>query len=323
MYAGGKNMETKQLYVANINIVFGKEEEPLIERVDDIIIPALTSGIVKKSGEKTRFIFEDVLLREIEEDEWVIQGLFIKDTVLDVMSEYSPNTGLEKTEKHINSAPYSLFIIYLKNHRMVLVKNQSSSPDIRNFASAFKEIIGAYVRKENEHLDKGKKLPKPIIFVSGIKTAASVKETLKDVEKINQLLLKFYPLNAEWDYDPIFGEIDQKIRKTIQSKKGRMIFSSPQSKDGVADIIERTEGIVKSEMKVTYKGANPEDENKKTGTIRDDQISDVLSVDIYQELDSAYDEINSIGKSIHSINFQTKNHIIDYKRFLEKRKKDR
>ena len=81
-------METKQLYVANINIVFGKEEEPLIERVDDIIIPALTSGIVKKSGEKTRFIFEDVLLREIEEDEWVIQGLFIKDTVLDVMSEY-------------------------------------------------------------------------------------------------------------------------------------------------------------------------------------------------------------------------------------------
>lgn len=160
-------METKQLYVANINIVFGKEEEPLIERVDDIIIPALTSGIVKKSGEKTRFIFEDVLLREIEEDEWVIQGLFIKDTVLDVMSEYSPNTGLEKTEKHINSAPYSLFIIYLKNHRMVLVKNQSSSPDIRNFASAFKEIIGAYVRKENEHLDKGKKLPKPIIFVSG------------------------------------------------------------------------------------------------------------------------------------------------------------
>ena len=86
-------MESKQLYVANINMVFGKDEEPLIKRVDDIVVPALQSGIKRKVGDKTKFIFSNVVLREITKDEWVIQGLIVKDTVLDIMSEYSPDTG--------------------------------------------------------------------------------------------------------------------------------------------------------------------------------------------------------------------------------------
>lgn len=204
-------------------MVFGKDEEPLIKRVDDIVVPALKSGIKRKVGDKTKFIFSNVVLREITKDEWVIQGLIVKDTVLDIMSEYSPDTGLEKTEKHVNSAPFSLFIIYLKNHRMLLVKNQNGSPDIRSFSATFKFILNEYVKKENLNSEQNTdiaKLPRPMIFVSGIKTATSVKETLKDVEKINQLILKFYPLNAEWDYDPIFGDIDQKLRKKPRVKRG-------------------------------------------------------------------------------------------------------
>ena len=143
-------MESKQLYVANINMVFGKDEEPLIKRVDDIVVPALQSGIKRKVGDKTKFIFSNVVLREITKDEWVIQGLIVKDTVLDIMSEYSPDTGFEKTEKHVNSAPFSLFIIYLKNHRMLLVKNQNGSPDIRSFSATFKFILNEYVKKEKE-----------------------------------------------------------------------------------------------------------------------------------------------------------------------------
>lgn len=53
------NMETKKMTVANINMVFGKEE-PMIYHLDDIIVPALNSQIKKKSGRDTRFFFEDV-----------------------------------------------------------------------------------------------------------------------------------------------------------------------------------------------------------------------------------------------------------------------
>lgn len=322
-------MEEKQLSVANINVVFGKNEEPLIERIDDIVLPALKSGIIKQATKRTRYIFNDISLNEIDEDNWVIQGIIIKDTILDVMSEYTQDEGLQKTEKHIKSSPYSLFIIYLKNHRMVLVKNQSSSPDIRSFAGAFKYMIKSYINSYNKDNDKDNtenKLPLPSIAVTGIKTAASVKESLENVEKINELVIKFFPLNAEWDYDPVFGAIDEKIRKTIQSKKGRMIFPSPQSKDGVADMIESTEGLVETELRVTYKadGDNQFDDEsnkKRIGRIRDNQISDIMTVDVYKQLDEAYDEIHSFGKDIRALNVQTKNQIVDYNKFLEKRKK--
>lgn len=316
-------METKQLYVANINMVFGSKEEPLLNRLDDIVLPALTSGIVRESSEQTRYIFEDVALNEISENEWVIQGILIKDTVLDIKSEYDKYDGLHKTEKRVKSSPYSLFILYLKNHRMVLVKNQLGSPDIRSFSSTFKYVIREYVKQYNRgimHEDGEKQLPKTSIAITGIKTSQSVKESLKNVEKINELVIKFYPLNAEWDFDSVFGEIDNKIRKTIQSKKGRMIFPSPQSKDGVADIIEATEGVVKTEMKVTYK-TDGEYGSKSTGKIKDSQISEVMTIDLNQELDEAYGEINNLGRNIRALSFQTENQIIDYKKFLERHKR--
>lgn len=319
-------METKQLCVANVNLVFGKDEEPLIQHLDDIVLPALQSGIVREATSKTRYIFEDVCLNEISEDNWVIQGILIKDTILDVMSEYTHTAGLQKTDKHVKSSPYSLFILYLKNHRMVLVKNQAGSPDIRSFSGTFKYVIKTYINIYNRQMSAGagdRKLPLQSVSVSGIKTAGSVKESLKDVEKINQLIIKFFPLNAEWDYDPIFGAIDAKIRKTIQSKKGRMVFPSPKSIDGVAEMIEATEGLVKTELKVTYKADNPleDDARRRSGTIKDDQISEIMSVDVYNSLDEAYDEINRFGQNIHALNYQTPNHIIDYEEFLKTRKK--
>ena len=127
-------METKKMTVANINMVFGKDEEPMIYHLDDIILPALNSQIKKKSGRDTRLFFEDVKLRELK-NEIVLAGLLIKDTILEVRSEYNDSDGLKNTNIQMPSAPYSLFMIFLKNHRMVLVKNQKGSPDIRSFNS--------------------------------------------------------------------------------------------------------------------------------------------------------------------------------------------
>ena len=57
-------MGTKKMTVANLNVVFGEQEEPMVYHIDDVIIPALTSGIFRKSGQNTRFLFNDVMLRK-------------------------------------------------------------------------------------------------------------------------------------------------------------------------------------------------------------------------------------------------------------------
>ena len=314
-------METKQMYVADINAVFGKEEEPLVRYIDTIVLPALCGNIIADSTEKTRYFFEDVQIRDID-GELALSGLLIKDTVLEVLSEYTKQDGLKKTDKHFKSSPYSLFMIFLKNHRMMLVKNQNGSPDTRAFSFAFRTVIEKYIRQYNNEIRTDEEilnkeyLPYIRVKVSGIKTTASVKDALKDVEKITELTLKFYPLNSEWDYGNVFGDIDSKIRKVIGSSKGKMTFPSPENMDGVASVIEKTEGMAKTEMKVKYKEGTHG--NKKTGKIKDHEISDVSSVKVLGDWDGADSEIGNMKKDILAMNVESPNNIIEYEQFLEK-----
>lgn len=314
-------MEEKQMYIGDLNTVFGKDELPLLRKMEDIVMPALCSNIVVTSSERTKYFFEDVAIKEIKE-ELVLCGLLIKDTILEVKSEYSKEDGLKKTDKHFQSSPYSLFMIYLKNHRMLLVKNQNGSPDLRSFSFAFRHTIDEFVRRHNNKIrEEGKHeeyFPFPKVNVSGIKSASSVKEALKDVEKITELSVKFYPLNSEWDYGSVFGDIDR-IRKDIGSKRGKMTFPSPDNIDGVADMIERTDGLVKTEMRVKYKEGAPG--NRKKGRIKDNMISDISTIHISGDLDASYGEIGDLKSSIKSLNVTSDNGIIEYEQYVRSKRK--
>lgn len=314
-------MSEKQMFIANLNVVFGKKEEPLLSRMDDIVLPALQSKIIREPNEYTKYFFDECEIIEYE-GELVLKGILIKDTVLNVKSEYSGGE-LKKANKRLPYSPYSVFMIFLKNHRMVLVKNQSESPDTRSFKASFWHVLKQYIKSENERRKENKEvlLPYTIVKVSGIKTSQSVKVALENVEKITELTFQFYPLNGEWDYDPIFGNIDSAIRKVIGAKKGRMIFPSPGSKDGVADVIEQTEGLVKSSMRVQYKSDSEKGQNKKTGRIKDSEITDVSNIEITGELDSAYDEIYNYKKDFKSLSVESSNNIILYEEYVANRKK--
>ncbi len=319
-------MESKQMYIADINAVFGKTEEPLIRYMDEIVVPALTMDIEAESSEKTKYFFEDVAIKEIKGD-YVLSGLLIKDTILEVKSEYTQEDGLVKMNKRFKSSPYSLFLIYLKNHRMMLVKNQSGSPDTRAFAYAFRTIIDKYTKnyndrvRQNSELVEKNYLPSIRVKVAGIKTSASVKEALVDVEKIKELTIKFYPLNSEWDYGNVYGDIDSKIRKVIGSSKGKMTFPSPKNFDGVAAVIEATEGMAQTEMKVRYKKGTHG--NKQDGKIKDNEISDVANVEISGDLDSAYEEIAGLKQEIFAMNVESQNNLIEYEEYIRKKNKGR
>lgn len=315
-------MSAKQMVVADLNLIFGKDEEPLIKRVDDIVMPALKSGISRKASDEVRYLLDDCELTEYRDD-LVIKGILVKDMIVAIKSEYAEGE-LQKTDKRIPSAPYSAFMVFLKNHRMVLIKNQNESPDIRSFKVTFSYVLREYILAENERrkLTKEAKLPSPKIYVTGIKTSQSVNEALKDVEKITELSFRFHPLNAEWDYDPIFGGIDESIRKVIGSKNGRMVFPSPTSKEGVANVIEKTDGLVKTKMKVKYKTGSEINGASKKGTISDNEISDVCTVEIKGELDSAFDEIYAYKKNFSSLNVESKNNILLYDEYISKKRKN-
>lgn len=314
-------METKKMTIANINMVFGEQEEPMIYHIDDVILPALNASIKRKSGRDTNFFFDDVELRMIN-GEYVLTGLLIKDTILEVRSEYDELEGLKNTNKLMPSAPFSLFMIFLKNHRMMLVKNQKGSPDIRSFNSTMHEVINKYVTNENQKRRAEEKefLQRPRnINVTGIKTEESIREVLKKVEKVESVTLKFYPLNGEWDLDPLYGIIDD-TRKKLNSNTGRMVFNSPENTDAVVKIIEESDGMAETQMKVRYATDSSLSGTKKRATIKDSQISENMNIDISGELECAYEQVYDAKKDIRSLNVESNNNIIYYKEFLNRRK---
>lgn len=295
-------MAKKRISVANFNVVFldGQKELPLLSCFDTLFMPALKSGYVRKSGDSTFLLLNVNIVRDRQGD-YVLVGNIVKKTVLDVLSDLNELGELVEKDDHYPSAPYSTFVIYLKNHRMIFAENQKGSPSIKSFRATIKYIVDKYVRIHNVGLKEAGKaeLPIPIINVVGIPTRENLEETLKKVARINELKLKFYPLNGDGDidYNGLFTSLTGKLRSTVGSKSGEIVLRSPENINGVIKVVTESEGIVEPVFKVTYP-------DKTTTTIKNDMISERKQIEI--ESGNFSDEMNRLiekGKEIDSITY--------------------
>ena len=175
--------QIKTVYYANFNITFGKENEPMLNHFIDIIYPAFQAEFIRgKKEEKPNFYFTNVKLTEIDND-IVLVGNYIKDDKISVYTTVHAQQ-LVASPNEVETAPYSRFIVFLRNHRMVLVKNESNSPDIRSFQSTVRMFLKRYVRSENKKKTVIQKLPLPNINIVAIPLQEDVFSAFKSVKKI-------------------------------------------------------------------------------------------------------------------------------------------
>lgn len=271
----------------------GKEERPLLDYFDTIVYPALNSGYIRDS-DNASFRFLDVKVIKNKMGEYIFTGLFVKKTMLEIKSDLDENGKLIPLDDKYSSAPYSVFIIYLKNHRMLFTENQKGSPTIQNFTAAVRYCINRYVREENRRrrMENENPLPIPVINVTGILFREDIEKVLQNVEKINLLTLRFYPLNGDNDYSGMLGDIAKELRQFVDANNGEVQLKSPQNTKNVASLLEETEGTVKPILKVTYK-------DKKKGRITDKEISENMQIEI--DCEDAKDGIEQIADSGYSI----------------------
>ena len=242
-------MDEKNMQFANFNITFGENDLPMLEHFEDIIFPAFTSGLIRgKKEELPYYSFDDVRIKEID-DEYVLVGNFIKSTEYKVITTVADGV-LVSSPADVPTAPYSRFIIFLKNHRMVLVRNETNSPDIRSFQKTVREILTKYIREANTNRPKEDKLPIAIVHIVDIPLKDSIEQVLKDVNKVNWFKLRFFPLNNDLDPMPL-AQVMKKDMQKVGSKTGNLVFNSPGSKQGIKDVIEATGGMAVATMQVT------------------------------------------------------------------------
>ena len=195
--------EEKTVQIGNFNVTFkdkNNEEQPMLNHFLDIVYPALTSGI-KRGKKDPIYSFLNVRVREIS-GELVLVGDFVKDTRYDIYSQVKGNQ-LESVREEVITAPFSRFMIFLINHRMVLVKNESKSPDLRSFNSTVEFVVHEFVKKENEKIKMENPmninfLPIPLVHIVGLpKTYNSLVEELSKLKKIKRVTFRLFPLNNE------------------------------------------------------------------------------------------------------------------------------
>lgn len=293
----------KKVSVANFNVVFmdKEKESPLLDYFDTILMPALKSGITKRQGDKT-YLIMDVAVKQDANNDYILTGLIVKSTVLEIKSMFDEYGNLVEKNEVYPTAPFSTFVIYLKNHRMILVENQKGSPSLDSFRSTVKFILATYVTGKNrERMEHDEEpLPIPIVSIVGIPPKGGMIAALKQVEKISTLTLKFYPLNGDGDLNlsGIMSGISKELRMRIGSDRGSVTYRSPKNIKGVIEVVEAAEGTVEPIVVAKYPG------RKGDSTIRYDEIADRRKMHI-PEGDKDIELLSMIeqGKEIDSINY--------------------
>ena len=238
----------KIMHYANFNITYGEKEEPMLEHFEDIIFPAFTSDYRRgRPNECPAFYFDGIEIKEIDND-LVLVGNYIKDTQYNVRTTVIDGK-LVSTPAEIPTAPYSRFIVFLKNHRMILVRNESKSPDIRSFQATVRAMLNDYIRKENCKREKENKLPHALVNIVDIPLKSNIEDLLKEVQKINWLKFRFFPLNN--DISPIpFAESINNEMKIIKSKHASAQFNKPESKEQITSLIDQSAGLAVATLEV-------------------------------------------------------------------------
>lgn len=293
-------MSKKKMAVANFNVVFWgeNEESPMLDYFDLVIMPAFRSGITRKSGD-SRYMFLNVEVVEDDEGEFVLCGNIVKKTTLEVKSDLDEQGNLITLDNKYPSAPFSSFVIYLKNHRMVFVENQKGSPHINNFSAFAKYAIAMYVNKKNRELENEglKQIPLPIVNIVGIPMRKNIEDALKEVKRINKLTLRFYPLNGDIDYTKALNGLRRDLLRGVDSNGGDVVIKTPKNTIGVVDLVSQSEGTVEPIFNVTYP-------NKSKGKITNDQISERMDININgNNIKEELSDITSKGKLLSSVSY--------------------
>lgn len=228
--------EVKKLSIANFNITYGQDNEPMLTHFHDILYPAFCNEQKVRTSKNVSY-FSDVELKLIN-SEYVLTGNLIRETHYRVRTIVVDNE-LVSSPNSVPTAPYSRFLIYLKSHRMILVKNEGQSPNLKSFQVVLRKVVERYIREVNRERDKADLplFPNALINIVNMPLPDSIDETIKEFAKIRSINLRFFPLNNDIDPAPLLGLV-RSTMNSIDSKTGNLTFNSPKSANGISDLFQ-------------------------------------------------------------------------------------
>jgi hypothetical protein len=282
---------------ANFICHFGELE--MLDLCEEIVIPAFTNAAFRRSYKDTTYFFHDVQLITITEEgkhpEPAIAGKFVKDTILEREQIYEEGKLVRSPHK-IASAPSSLFVLVLRDHKLLFFPEVSGAPGIESFRSttmkflkkAHNAFIGETIESMLEHefpdgasQEENRKIreavlekyPLPDLEVVSLASEETLDAFVERFDKLKSFSIKLLRPNNEINNDGFF----EKIRGQgdyLNASSAKLNYSNTEGLDK-NHVKNHAESALDGNAEIDLKGTDTEG-RKLSGSNEDFKIQVVI-----------------------------------------------
>lgn len=300
---------------ANVILRFG-EEKVLIDYAESIVLPALTDIRLRRQYKDTSFFFHGAELIELTQGDGLLMGVagrLIKDTIVHRDQLYDAKAGqLVHNPQSMPSAPSSIFLLILNNHKLVYLHETRDAPPL----TAFKGTLQAFVSKKRDQLveaeyEKHKKLalsegaatrpkkrdfeelhPRPDLEVVPLPSEASLAEFIERYAILKSVKVELLSTNAEIDNNPLFRNM-RESKKEIGAQKSTLVHQN--TKDG----LNKEKAL--QQLRAAASEGNSRFQLSGEDTLGDTLKGDTESLRIRVPVESVPESIREAAKSMYAI----------------------
>jgi hypothetical protein len=259
------------LEFANFICHFGDVE--LLGYLEEIVIPAFFSGLKRKWGKSSYFIYEpriEVLEEKATGTKYpTISGKFVLDKVIDREQIYE-NGQIVPDRAAMATAPTSFFVLSLRDHKLMFVKEMSGAPGIDAFRSTVERLFNDRRAKYiDEIYNKNRILVKKdpsaaritkrslvesisgahlqIVRLTGVPNLTSV---VRKFSKLQQLKISVVKTNSELDNSELFEDF-RDLKDDFGADRAAMVLGNSNGLDkkyAIDKIVPAADGNISLEF---------------------------------------------------------------------------
>jgi hypothetical protein len=268
-------LNDKTVNLANFNCTFKVHEEilPMLHYFNHFIYRALNKEYVRETKSASYYL-DDVQVIEIPsksgKPELCLIGKHVKRVKLEIKNDYEPGSGFVHIGQAPYSAPYSTFILLLRNHRIIHFKDQKGSPEVQSLTPTIKHFLKQFRKEQvvkerrepNTHIKEQFQnydgtlhqfltkviYPQAEVNIVPIPEPSIVKEKMRKIKKIYSVKYRVYPLNAEIDMSEFLSAI-RNATEVFDTPSGEVSFNGPKNIEEVTTSIEESRGLADFTLK--------------------------------------------------------------------------
>ena len=283
---------------ANFICHFGNDE--LLDYLNEIVLPAFLEGQRVRMWGGSKYLFLDVKLVNLK-SHWepgaltpALVGRFVLDTELQRDQILVGNKIVADTQK-LQSAPSSLFVLLLDNHKLIYSKQVSGAPGLSAFRTTAEMMLKwrwtAYI---NEIVEKNKtdreadaEIPRitkralvesiqaPRLEIVPLAGHQNLNDLVNQFKLLKEISIKVVRPNAEINNDGLFDTVEA-ARSQVNADATSLIH---RNSDGLnkAQSIKQIAPAMQGNAVVTLRGTGPTDA-KLTGTNEEMSVKEPMDV---------------------------------------------